>query len=138
MEVYGLIFAILYALGISSVLAVIALLIRQFRRFVLSVGITPVAAVFLFFTTRWLALDYTPGCEAKVPDFRHCPSTLANVVGWIAWVIGVIAVVVAAYWAQLISSSSNCTLARLETDASIQVMTVPGAPVSFCSHLRPG
>jgi len=100
MEVYGLIFAFLYVLAISSALAVVALAFRRSRRIVLAVGITPPAAVFLFFSTRWLALDYTPGCEAKVPDFQRCPSISASVVGWILWAVGVVVIAFAAFWAQ--------------------------------------
>lgn len=100
METYGLIFAFLFALGISSVLAVITLAFRRCRRFVLSVGITPPVSVLLFFTTRWLALDYTPGCEAKVADFQRCPSISASVVGWIALAVGIVIVAVSGYGAQ--------------------------------------
>jgi hypothetical protein len=80
--------------------AVTALFFRRLRRFVLAIGVTPPAAVFLFFTTRWLALDYTPCCESEVLDYQRCPSTSASIAGWIAWVVSVVVVAVAAYWVQ--------------------------------------
>lgn len=100
MESYGLIIGVFCALAASSVLAIIALALRSLRKFVLAIGATPPAAVFLFFTTRWLALDYTPGCEAEVPDFQRCPSPSASISGWIAFIVCLVAVAVAAYWAQ--------------------------------------
>jgi hypothetical protein len=107
MEVYGLILYMLCALGISLALAIPALIFRRSRKFVFTLGATPSAAVFLFFATRWLALDYSPGCEAKVPDFQRCPSIFANIAGWFAWTIGVVAVAVCAYWGQKVIQAAG-------------------------------
>lgn len=99
MEDYGLILYTLGCFGISSVLALIALLFRPWRPFSLSVFSTPPEAAVLLFLTRRSVIDSSPVCGPD-PEWDRCPSTSANIVGWAAWAIGIIVVAVAAYWVQ--------------------------------------
>lgn len=99
MEDFGLIMYTLGSLGVSSVLALAALLFRRLRRFSLAIFSTPPAAAILFFLTRWTVIDNSPICGPD-PEWNRCPSTQANMLGWSAWVLGIIAIAVAAYWAQ--------------------------------------
>jgi hypothetical protein len=99
MEDYGLILYTLCCLGISSVLSLIALIFRPLRRFSLAVFSTPPAVAVLLFFTRWSVIDNSRVCGPD-PEWDRCPSTYANIMGWVAWVIGIIVVAVAAYWAQ--------------------------------------
>jgi hypothetical protein len=99
LEDFGLILYTLASLGISSVLALITLIFRPLRRFSLAVFSTPPAAAVLLFITRWSVIDNSRVCGPN-PEWDRCPTTAADVMGWVAWTIGVIAVPVAAYWLQ--------------------------------------
>lgn len=99
MEDYGLTLYTLGCFGISSVLALIALIFRPLRRFSLAVFSAPPAAASLLFLTRWSVIDNSQVCGPD-PEWDRCPSTYANTMGLIAWVIGIIVVAVAAYLVQ--------------------------------------
>jgi hypothetical protein len=99
LEDFGLILFTLGSLGVSSVLALVALLFRRLRRFSLAIFSTPPAAAILFFLSRWTVIDNSHVCGPNI-EWDRCPSIQANMLGWLVWVLGIITVAVAANWAQ--------------------------------------
>ena len=106
MELIGQAFFTLVALACSISAAFFCFLMRPFRKFTLSLLVTPPIAVFCLFLMGWIVLDSGPICGPD-PEWDRCPGTTIRIVGWICWLGISTGSATAAYFAQRVFTTGG-------------------------------
>jgi hypothetical protein len=99
MDNLGMALVAFATLIVSTLAALICLLIPTLRRFTLTILITPPAAVSLYFICGWLI----PNNEVVYgPDgiWGNCANARAELLGWAIWLACSACAVAAGYWGQ--------------------------------------
>jgi hypothetical protein len=99
LELIGFALLTSVTIALSTALAFILGLIPAFRRYVLTTLITPPVGIVSLILIRWTILDKAPVCGPD-PEWDHCPSGTANIVGWAIWIVLVCVIATSSFWIQ--------------------------------------